>query len=337
MNRQDEIDAKSQAELQKLIEEIKSGEVQVTDLKDLRRNVNDRLRKVDPSAVGKRAVKTINAMTALKEIKKQGKDLKQVQWGNSIESAKYVLDKDETLPENKRRFKGWKAVQEDLDGDQYMDTIVKDGAGNPRIINGWTVTKTKYPERNLYTKKHPRSEDRRGIRDEDGEIINEGKFTKFGDFKKANRELTEPDADGNVVYKNKEYAAIKKPLTPYQKFTKVVLDPFWAWYKQDIPKSRRMNAYGKIKKLIWDELKFQIYKEDLGIPIPQSEAQRVDIEKQNRFKTALDTRVTNLVKAGPNNNIPLFRNFIEESFNAEYDPGSQPQRYYVPGDEEFYE
>ena len=169
MNRQDEIDAKSQAELKKLIDEIASGDVQVTDLKDLRKNVNARLRKVDPESApgGKRAVKTINAMAALKEIKKQGKDLKQVQWGNSMESARYVLDKDKTLPENKQRFKNWDVVEEDLDGDQYMDTIVKDGADNPRIINGWTVTKTKYPERNLYTKKHPKSEDRRAIRDED--------------------------------------------------------------------------------------------------------------------------------------------------------------------------
>jgi len=333
MNRQDEIDAKSQAELQKLIEEIKSGEVQVTDLKDLRRNVNDRLRKVDPSAVGKRAVQTINAMAALKEIKKQGKDLKQVQWGNSMESARYVLDKDETLPENKRRFKGWDVIQEDLDGDKYMDTIVKDGAGNPRIINGWTVTKTKYPERNMYTKKHPESGDRRAIRDEDGNIINEGHFTKFGDFKKANRKLKVHD-DGHVEYEVEDMRQLKKPLTPYQKFTKVVLEPFWAWYKEDIPKPKRMNAYGKIKKLIWDELKFQIYKEDLGIPVPQSEAQRADIEKQNRFKTALDNRVTNLVRNGSERNIPLFRNFLEESFNAEYD---RPKVGYVPGDEEFYE
>jgi len=143
MNRQDEIDAKSHSELQKLIDEIKSGKVHVTDLKDLRRTTNDRLRKIDPESApgGKRAVKTINAMAALKEIKKQGKDLKQVQWGNSTESAQYVLDKDKKLPLKKRRYTNWVVEEEDLDGDQYMDTVVKDGAGNPRIINGWTVTK----------------------------------------------------------------------------------------------------------------------------------------------------------------------------------------------------
>ena len=336
MDRQAQIDARSQAELQKLIGEITKGEVQVTDLKDLRRTVNERLKPIDPSAVpgGKRSVKTMNAMAALKEVGKMGKDLKQVQWGNSVKSARYVLEKDKTLPKNKQRFRNWDVVEEDLDGDQYMDTIVEDGAGNPRIINGWTVTKTKYPERNMYTKSHPESKDRRAIRDEDGNIINKDQFTKYGDFKKANRELKVHE-DGNVEYAVAEYKALKKPLTPYQKFTKVVLEPFWAWYKQDIPKPKRMNAYGKIKKMIWDELKFQIYKDDLGIAVPQSAEKRTEIEKQSNFKSVLDKRVTQLVRDGAERNIPLFRNFLEESFNAEYERPIGGG--YVPGDEEFYE
>jgi len=314
MDRQAEIDAKSQAELQKLIDEISSGKVQVTDLKDLTRTANSRLRKIDPSAVGKRAVKTINAMTALKEIKKQGKDLKQVQWGNSMESARYVLNNDKKLPDYKQRYRNWDVIQEDLDGDQYMDTIVKDGAGNPRIINGWTVTKTKYPERNMYTKNHPKGEDRRAVRDIDGRIINEGEFTKYGDFKKDNRELR-VQPDGHVEYAVDEYRALKKPLTPYQKFTKVVLSSFWERFKETIPKVRRMKAYGDIKKLLWDELKKQIYVEDLGTVVPESDAIRADIEKQNRFKTALNNRVTQMI-INVDSYYQPFEDFINENLNV---------------------
>jgi len=110
----------------------------------------------------------------------------------------------------------------------------------------------------MYTTYHPETKDRRAVRDIDGNITNEGQFTKFGDFKKGNRELT-VQPDGHVEYAVVDMRRLKKPLTPYQKFTKVVLAPFWDVYKETIPKPRRMVTYGIVKKYIWNELKSQVY------------------------------------------------------------------------------
>jgi len=106
MNRQDAINAQSQAELQALIDEINDGAANFDNLKDLRKNINERLRKIDPESApgGKRAAKTIKAMEALKEIKKVGKDLKQVQWGNSKESAEHVFEKNRKLQKRKTKI-----------------------------------------------------------------------------------------------------------------------------------------------------------------------------------------------------------------------------------------
>jgi len=67
-----------------------------------------------------------------------------------------------------------------------------------------------------------------------------------------------------------------------------------------------MRAYGIIKKLIWDELKAQIYSEDLGIAVPQLKERREEIEKQSRFKTILDNPVTQMKVNGAENLVPQF-------------------------------
>jgi len=317
MNRQDDINAKSQAELQKLIKEIYDGEVQVTDLKDLRRTANDRLRKVDPSAFSKRDIKTLNAMAALKEIKKQGKDLKQVQWGNSKESANYVLEKDKTLPIEKQKYKNWSVTEEDLDGDQYMDTIVKDGVGNSRIINGWTVTKTKYPERNIYTSANPRSQDRRAVRDsKTGKPVNFDVDENDNKIHGSERYLTKNKFKKDVLYNidvdwnngNAEYSheyKNNKPLTPFKKFSNIIMKHYWYalidnGYLNDIPKHLKSLFYIKLKANAWEFMKYWVIVKIMNLEYPEDKIKRQTLEKQPLFKQCLEQLVAEIISTDLN-------------------------------------
>lgn len=75
--------------------------------------------------------------------------------------------------------------------------------------------------------------------------------------------------------------------------------------------------------------------EDLGIEVPQSEAKRADIEKQNRFKASLDKRVTQMIVNGPNHNIPLFGDFIDQTMAQIM--SDVPDRGEIPNEAELYQ
>jgi len=227
------------------------------------------------------------------------------------------LKKIENYKKEKQRFKNWTVKEEDFDGDKYIDTIVEDGAGTPRIINGWTVVKSKYPERHMYTRDNPRSQDRRAQRDEEGNITNLGEFTKYGDYKTANRALN-IQPDGHVEYAVAEMRNLKNPLTPYQKFTKVILAPFWNHYKLSMPKAKRMRGYGIVKKIIWNKLKSFIF-EELEIEIPRSKEMRDMIEKQHNFKNVLERRIKQMIVDNPGMYYQSFAEILDDNMIEDLD------------------
>ena len=94
------------------------------------------------------------------------KELKSVSWMNSEEAAEAQFEKDRQKDEDKQKYKGWAVdASRDISGDGIPDVIIYDENGAVRGVNGNTIRKPKYPERQLYTKEYPKLEQRREERD----------------------------------------------------------------------------------------------------------------------------------------------------------------------------
>ena len=302
---------------------IDPKQAQLAELKAQRKQLNKLIKDIDPTSAigGKRAVKTNQAMNNLVEIVKHGKDLKKVSWGNSKESAQLEINS------KPKQYKDWTVSEQDLDGDEYPDTIIYDGNGNPKIVNGYTLTKTKYPVRHMYTRDNPEPKQRRKQYDADGIVTNEGEYEKLTDYKSKVKSV-KVNPDGSAEYINDEIRKLNKPLTPYKKFTKIIISKFWDEYKTEVPKHERMRAYAIVKKLLWNTLKSQIYDE-LGINIPENSEQRIEIEKQSNFKNILTKKVTTMLSEGSDKYHEAFYDIINDylSANVVRKEGPMPERY----------
>ena len=76
-------------------------------------------------------------------------------------------------------------------------------------VNGNTITKLKYPERQLYYKTYDEPAKRRRQIDEYGQVINEGQFTAFGIFKDDDYNHITVDNFGDASYTNEQARRLK--------------------------------------------------------------------------------------------------------------------------------
>jgi len=141
---------------------------QINDLKLQKAEHQRQIRAIDPSldATGKRVAKRNAAMEHLMKLSEMNKELKSVSWMNSEEAAEAQFEKDRQKDEDKQNYKGWAIdASRDISGDGIPDVIIYDENGAVRGVNGNTIRKSKYPERQLYTETYPKLEQRRAVRD----------------------------------------------------------------------------------------------------------------------------------------------------------------------------
>ena len=184
-------------------------------------------------------------------------------------------------------------------------------------VNGNTITKSKYPERQQYYKENPKLTDRRAVRNpETGEAMNfeeddngnkiSSAYTPFGVFKKDTYNKIHVNDDGTTKYSNEQTARLKK-LSPFKIFTNIIINTYWNNHikttgkLQDVPKHLRMKLYGLLRKFTWTSIKNHVIQNTLGMNIPNNEEERKFIESTQNFKQALDILLTNILKNNPEN------------------------------------
>ena len=162
--------------------------------------------------------------------------------------------------------KNWQASELDFTGpegkpDGINEVIVTDANGNIRVINGYTLGKTTYPERKLYRTMYPTKEKRHE--------------NKYGDYLHDLYEIYDGlDPDGNLVYKNElpdgeqfnQFRNIRPRLTIKDAFKKFLFQPVYNFNKQAL-KDAGMSPIDLAK--ISTKGLSKCYKELVQIPILQ--------------------------------------------------------------------
>lgn len=169
----------------------------------------------DPQAQGGMA-ELVNIVAGLQ------KDVKRINQCLTLEGAKaYALKR-----------KNWEASELDFTGpngkpDGINEVIVTDANGNIKIINGYALAKSTYPQRKLYRTMYPTKEARKGH-----------KYGEFIDQLYAiNDEL---DENGEPYYVNSvesygpQFAHIRPELKPKDVFKKFVFEPTYENVKEAI-------------------------------------------------------------------------------------------------------
>ena len=128
--------------------------------------------------------------------------------------------------------KNWQASELDFTGpegkpDGINEVIVTDANGNIRVINGYTLGKTTYPERKLYRSMYPTKGERHQ--------------NKYGDFLNELYEIHDGlDSDGNLAYQNAipdgaqfdQFRHIRPLLKIKDAFKKFLFQPVYEVNKQ---------------------------------------------------------------------------------------------------------
>ena len=152
------------------------------------------------------------------------KDVKRINKCLTLDGAKDYIAK------NKK--KNWQASELDFTGpngkpDGINEVIVTDANGNIRIINGYTLAKSTYPQRKLYRTIYPTKEARQGHKY--GEFLDE--IYKIGD--ELNEDLNPYYVNDYTQY-GEQFANIQPEFTPKIIFKKFVFDPTYNQVKDEI-------------------------------------------------------------------------------------------------------
>jgi len=295
----------------------KSTQQQIEALEAQRWELNKQIYKLDPTLVpgGKTSVKRDTAMIALKEMIKQGKEPKRVGWMNSAKSADheiYVIDVTRSNP----KYRGWSIEEQDLDGDNTTDVIIKDQIGKICGINGYSVERTSFPERKPYYDTNHRPDQRR-------RVIN-GQINENAKTKKQFREETGLGGIKRIVIGkdergNDEYGFFyndpnaKRNPTPYKVFLHLILKPYWerikAPIKQQVRPHEVMSFYRILKMKMWQLIKNSAH-ERLNTPDGMMSEELKQYESSSHYKNALGGVVTDA--EGTERNEPEFNNNMFE-------------------------
>jgi len=289
---------------------------QLKDLEAHRRDINQQIRKIDPSkdASGKRVARRNKAMENLMNLSMMNKELKSVGWMNSAEAVEKTFNEDRNKPLDKQKYKGWDYdASRDISGDGIPDVIIYDESGSVRGVNGNTIRKSRYPERQLYTRENPDMRDRRAVRDpKTGKPVNfdedadgnkvDGteRYTTKNKFKKD--VLYNIDVDwntGQAAYSH-EYAKKKIKLTPFKKFSNIIMKHYWDTlnanrYLDEIPKHLKSLFYIKLKTFAWEFIKSWVIVKIMGLEYPEDKEERQLLEKQQMFKQGLEQLITEIL------------------------------------------
>jgi len=216
---------------------------QLKDLEAQRRAISQQIRKIDPSkdTSGKRVARRNKAMEQLMNLSMMNKELKSVGWMNSGESVEITFNEDRNKPLGKQKYRGWAYdASRDISGDGIPDVIIYDESGSVRGVNGNTIRKSRYPERQLYTRENPDMRDRRAVRDpktgnpvnfdvdeEGNKIAGTEKYITKNKFKKDVLYNIDVDWDNGTAEYTHDYAKKKIKLTPFKKFSNIIMKHYW--------------------------------------------------------------------------------------------------------------
>ena len=161
----------------------------------------------------------------IKVVAQLKQDVKQIRDAQSVPSAQAWIERN-------NYGNVLEAVEEDLDGDNYPEIVVKSKLTNkPVIVNGYTTTPSLFPYRNLYYDKYPTAAARKGksLRNYlQNEWFNPT-YTDDGKVDKWNQEAQ----DFNTHLTDRGYTKLLKPnnRTYYQLFTQKCITPFYTALK----------------------------------------------------------------------------------------------------------
>jgi len=259
-------------------------------------------------------------MSALKEMIKQGKEPKKVGWMNSVKSAKHEIETVDVTRSNPK-YANWEVTEEDLDGDNVMDVVIKNQTGKIRGVNGYTVGQTSFPERNPYYDANYRPDQRRRVIN--GQINENAKtkkqFREETGLQGIRRIVIGKDENGNDIYRFVyNNPNVKSNPTPYKVFLHLILKPYWErikdLIKQQVRSHEVMTFYRILKMKIWQLLKNTAH-ERLNSPdmMPKELKQ---YENSSHYKNALGGVVTDVEgteRVEPEYNNNMFEPLVHET------------------------
>jgi len=281
---------------------------------------------IDPSSTpkGKRSAKRDQTMDHLMDLAIANKELKRVGWMNSEESAKaFFNQQNQKYAANPmdNPYRNWYAEVKEISGDGVDDVIIRDGSHSVRGVNGNTITKSKYPERQLYFEKMPLTTERRAIRDKRGNPINYGKYPQTGQIigdkgkDPQTGKILNPEYVGKKLFHDGVYKKIRiNPqtgdygweneqaqklitMTPYKLFINGLLKEFWAMtlkqhlINNGIPPYLLSRCYGILKTETWSFFKYIVITDrniGLGQEYPNNPVMLKSLESSAAFKAALN-------------------------------------------------
>ena len=178
---------------------------------------NTRTKKVKFGNVGMNDL--IKVVAQLKQ------DVKQIRDAQSVPSAQAWIERN-------NYGNVLEAVEEDLDGDNYPEIVVKSKLTNkPVIVNGYTTTPSLFPYRNLYYDKYPTAAARKG-KSLRNYLQNEWFNPTYKDDGKVDK-WNQEARDFNTHLTEKGFTKLLKPnnRTYYQLFTQKCITPFYTALK----------------------------------------------------------------------------------------------------------
>jgi len=322
---------------------------QLKDLEAQRRAINQQIRHIDPSkdTTGKRVARRNKAMEQLMNLSMMNKELKSVGWMNSGESVEKTFNEDRNKPLDKQKYKGWNYdASRDISGDSIPDVIIYDESGSVRGVNGNTIRKSRYPERQLYTREQPDIRDRRAVRDpktgnpvnfdvdEDGnKIAGTEQYMTKNKFKKDVLYNIDVDWDAGTAEYSHEYARKKIKLTPFKKFSNIIMKHYWTAlnngdYLNEIPKHLKSLFYIKLKAFAWEYMKYWAASQIMKGDYPNNKEERTSFEKQPLFKQSLEQLITEILATDINK---TFNEFMPV-YNAAKQAVIEGEHYYNKND-----
>ena len=182
-----------------------------------------------------------------------------------------------------------------------------------RGVNGNTIRKSKYPERQLYTDKYSEPTDRRAVRnrltgepenfdvDENGDKIpgTERYTSKSRYLEDELYDIAVDPKTGNAKYTH-SYADKKIKLTPFKKFTKIIMKHYWKALDDNgmlagIKSYQKSMFYIKLKAFAWEYIKYWAATQILKMDPPNGKEEKIQFEKSSGFKHALDQLIAEIL------------------------------------------
>ena len=214
----------------------------------------------------------------IKVVAQLKQDVKQIRDAQSVPSAQAWIERN-------NYGNVLEAVEEDLDGDNYPEIVVKSKLTNkPVIVNGYTTTPSLFPYRNLYYHKYPTAAARKGksLRNYlQNEWFNPT-YTDDGKVDKWNQEAQ----DFNTHLTDRGYTKLLKPnnRTYYQLIT-----PFYSALKylsHKVP-----FKLSKLASYIWNQIVIEpAFSRISGVANVQnvSAEEAKNLKNQPEVKTAIN-------------------------------------------------